>query len=59
MIQVSFQSIREIIIGSFSDVEKVAHRLNKKALSILLQNDLQTVSYSARLGFGYDKFISW
>ena len=43
-------SIREIIIGSFSDVEKVAHRLNKKALSILLQNDLQTVSYSARLG---------
>ena len=45
-----FSSIREIIIGSFSDVEKVAHRLNKKALSILLQNDLQTVSYSARLG---------
>ena len=45
-----FLSIREIIIGSFSDVEKVAHRLNKKALSILLQNDLQTVSYSARLG---------
>ena len=44
-----FSSIREIIIGSFSDVEKVAHRLNKKALSILLQNDLQTVSYSARL----------
>ena len=34
-----FSSIREIIIGSFSDVEKVAHRLNKKALSILLQND--------------------
>ena len=25
-----FSSIREIIIGSFSDVEKVAHRLNKK-----------------------------
>ena len=47
-----FSSIREIIIGSFSDVEKVAHRLNKKALSILLQNDLQTVSYSARLGLG-------
>ena len=46
----NFSSIREIIIGSFSDVEKVAHRLNKKALSILLQNDLQTVSYSARLG---------
>ena len=45
-----FSSIREIIIGSFSDVENVAHRLNKKALSILLQNDLQTVSYSARLG---------
>ena len=45
-----FSSIREIIIGSFSDVEKVAHRLNKKALSILLRNDLQTVSYSARLG---------
>ena len=45
-----FSSIREIIIGSFSDVEKVAHRSNKKALSILLQNDLQTVSYSARLG---------
>ena len=45
-----FSSIREIIISSFSDVEKVAHRLNKKALSILLQNDLQTVSYSARLG---------
>ena len=45
-----FSSIREIIIGSFFDVEKVAHRLNKKALSILLQNDLQTVSYSARLG---------
>ena len=45
-----FSSIREIIIGSFSDVKKVAHRLNKKALSILLQNDLQTVSYSARLG---------
>ena len=45
-----FSSIREIIIGSFSDVEKVAHRLNKKALSILLQNDLQTISYSARLG---------
>ena len=45
-----FSSIREIIIGSFSDVEKVAHRLNKKALSILLQNDLQAVSYSARLG---------
>ena len=45
-----FSLIREIIIGSFSDVEKVAHRLNKKALSILLQNDLQTVSYSARLG---------
>ena len=45
-----FSSIREIIIGSFSDVEKVTHRLNKKALSILLQNDLQTVSYSARLG---------
>ena len=45
-----FSSIREIIIGSFSDVEKVAHRLNKKALSILLQNDSQTVSYSARLG---------
>ena len=45
-----FSTIREIIIGSFSDVEKVAHRLNKKALSILLQNDLQTVSYSARLG---------
>ena len=45
-----FSSIREIIIGSFSDVEKVAHRLNKKSLSILLQNDLQTVSYSARLG---------
>ena len=45
-----FSSIREIITGSFSDVEKVAHRLNKKALSILLQNDLQTVSYSARLG---------
>ena len=45
-----FSSIREIIIGSFSDVEKVAHRLNKKALSILLQNDLQTVSYSVRLG---------
>ena len=45
-----FSSIREIIIGSFSDVEKVAHRLNKKALTILLQNDLQTVSYSARLG---------
>ena len=45
-----FSSIREIIIGSFSDVEKVAHRLNKKALSILLQNDKQTVSYSARLG---------
>ena len=45
-----FSSIREIIIGSFSDVEKVVHRLNKKALSILLQNDLQTVSYSARLG---------
>ena len=45
-----FSSIREIIIGSFSDVEKVAHRLNKKALSIFLQNDLQTVSYSARLG---------
>ena len=45
-----FSSIREIIIGSFSDVEKVAHRLNKKALSILLQNDLQTVAYSARLG---------
>ena len=45
-----FSSIREIIIGSFSDVEKVAHRLNKNALSILLQNDLQTVSYSARLG---------
>ena len=45
-----FSSIREIIIGSFSDVEKVAQRLNKKALSILLQNDLQTVSYSARLG---------
>ena len=45
-----FSSIREIIIGSFSDVEKVAHRLNKKALSITLQNDVQTVSYSARLG---------
>ena len=45
-----FSSIREIIIGSFSYVDKVAHRLNKKALSILLQNDLQTVSYSARLG---------
>ena len=45
-----FSSIREIIIGSLSDEEKVAHRLNKKALSILLQNDLQTVSYSARLG---------
>ena len=45
-----FSSIREIIIGSFFDVEKVAHRLNKKALSILLENDLQTVSYSARLG---------
>ena len=45
-----FSSIREIIIGSFSDVEKVAHRLNKKVLSILLQNNLQTVSYSARLG---------
>ena len=45
-----FSSIREIIIGSFFYVEKVAHRLNKKALSILLQNDLQTVSYSARLG---------
>ena len=45
-----FSSIREIIIGSFFDVENVAYRLNKKALSILLQNDLQTVSYSARLG---------
>ena len=51
-----FSSIREIIIGSFSDVEKVAHRLNKKALSILLQNDLQTVSYSARLGLDMTSF---
>ena len=45
-----FTAIREIIIGSFHDIEKVAHTLNKKALSITLQNDIQTVSYSARLG---------